>query len=73
VVVDLVCNARIDVAERIVRKCGQVNDGFETGQVGGRDISHILADTGYVRQPATGKIAAAVIELTVIAMNIMAS
>lgn len=44
--VDLVREVGVDVAERVVRQPGEMEDGFDPLEVGDRDIAQIAADRG---------------------------
>lgn len=46
-VVDLVRQLRVEIAERIVRQTGQMDNSIEAVEVGEIHVAHILLDGGY--------------------------
>ena len=42
--IDIVCQLRIEVAQRVVRQCGQVNDRLESRKIARRQIAQIFAN-----------------------------
>ena len=52
--IDAVGDVGVEIAERIVRQRGEVDDGVDSVQIAGQNVTHVLADMRHVGDAAAG-------------------
>ena len=70
--IDVVGEVRPQIAERIVRQCGQMQDGVEAGEIVERCVTRVLLDRRHVEDRAAGRERAARIEVGVHSNDVVA-